>query len=87
MTKQIYFYSDTDRYEDQIALGKTPKLKIGDKNFNSRKLTPSTLLKQDLVLIITDHTYFDFNFIKKHSKVIIDTRGVYKKLSKGIFRA
>lgn len=30
MAKQIYFYSDTDRYEDQIKLGKLPKLKIGD---------------------------------------------------------
>ncbi len=30
MAKQIYFYSDTDRYEDQIKLGNLPKLKIGD---------------------------------------------------------
>ena len=30
MTKQIYFYSDPARYEDQLALGKTPMLKIGD---------------------------------------------------------
>ena len=28
--KQIYFYSDRARYEDQIALGRTPMLKIGD---------------------------------------------------------
>lgn len=81
--KELMKLGATISYSDSYI----PKLKIGDKNFNSRKLTPSTLLKQDLVLIITDHTYFDFNFIKKHSKVIIDTRGVYKKLSKGIFRA
>ncbi len=30
MTKQIYFYSDLARYEDQIALGRKPMLKIGD---------------------------------------------------------
>lgn len=28
--KQFYFYSDPARYEDQIALGRTPMLKIGE---------------------------------------------------------
>jgi hypothetical protein len=44
MTKQIYFYSDTDRYEDQIALGKTPKLKIGDTEL---KVVDERIKQQD----------------------------------------
>ena len=44
MTKQIYFYSDPARYEDQIALGKTPMLKIGD---TTQEKTDKRIKQQD----------------------------------------
>mgnify|MGYP000686194646 CR=1 FL=1 len=44
MTKQIYFYSDPARYEDQIALGKTPMLKIGD---TTQQTTDERIKQQD----------------------------------------
>ena len=44
MTKQIYFYSDPARYEDQIALGKIPMLKIGD---TTQQTTDERIKQQD----------------------------------------
>ena len=44
MTKQIYFYSDQSRYEDQIALGRTPMLKIGD---TEQQTTDARIKQQD----------------------------------------
>ena len=44
MTKQIYFYSDPARYEDQIALGKQPMLKIGD---TTQQTTDERIKQQD----------------------------------------
>jgi hypothetical protein len=44
MTKQIYFYSDPARYEDQIALGRTPMLKIGD---TEQETTDQRIKQQD----------------------------------------
>ena len=44
MTKQIYFYSDPAHYEDQIALGKTPMLKIGD---TTQETTDERIKQQD----------------------------------------
>ena len=32
----------------------------------------------DCVIILTDHSNLNYNLIKKFSKKIIDTRGVYK---------
>jgi len=42
--KQIYFYSDPARYEDQIALGRTPMLKIGD---TQQQTTDERIKQQD----------------------------------------
>ena len=36
----------------------------------------------DLVLLATDHDDFDYDLIKKYSKMIIDTRGRFKKSEK-----
>lgn len=44
MTKQVYFYSDPARYEDQIALGKVPMLKIGD---TTQQTTDERIKQQD----------------------------------------
>jgi len=64
-----------------------PSLKIKNKTIKSAELTKRNLSSQDLIIIVTDHDQFDFNMIKQHSNLILDTRGVYKKLSKKIFRA
>ena len=45
----------------------------------SIKLNYNSLKNYDAVLIITNHKLFDYKKIYKYSKLIIDTRGVYKK--------
>ena len=64
-----------------------PSLQIKNKAMKSTALTKHNLSSNDLIIIVTDHDQFDFNKIKQHSNLILDTRGVYKKLSKKIFRA
>ncbi len=41
----------------------------------------------DLVVILTDHDQYNYDFIKKRSNLIIDTRGRFKPDYKKIFRA
>ncbi|MDD5344785.1 MAG: nucleotide sugar dehydrogenase [Smithella sp.] len=45
----------------------------------SQPLTSKKITAQDAILIITDHTAVDYNLIAKHAKLIVDTRGVYRK--------
>ena len=43
----------------------------------SVKLTPKVLKNSDIIILATDHDYFDYKMIKKYSKFIIDCRGKY----------
>ncbi|NBB96149.1 MAG: nucleotide sugar dehydrogenase, partial [Planctomycetes bacterium] len=44
----------------------------------SQPLTEKSLAKYDVVLISTDHTTYDYNFIVKHAQLVVDTRNATK---------
>ncbi|MEY3172873.1 MAG: UDP-N-acetyl-D-glucosamine 6-dehydrogenase [Planctomycetota bacterium] len=47
----------------------------------STPLTPEFLAEQDCVLISTDHSAFDYQFIAQHSRMIVDTRNATRNVS------
>jgi len=53
----------------------------------SQPLTSETIASQDAVLIITDHTLVDYELIARHAKLIIDSRGVYRKPLANVVKA
>ena len=56
----------------------------------SQALTPEYLAAQDCVLISTDHSAYDHDFIVKHSRMVLDTRNATKNVKVGrekIFKA
>ncbi|MCP4727691.1 MAG: nucleotide sugar dehydrogenase [bacterium] len=55
------------------------ELIIREKKLKSVSLTQKSLAKQDIVIILTDHSSFDYEMIYDHSNLIFDTRNVYKK--------
>lgn len=57
-----------------------PYLKFNHTDLNSVKLDKSKLEKYDCVIIATDHSSINYNFILKNSKLIFDTRNVYKHI-------
>ena len=48
----------------------------------SSTLTAEFLAAQDCVVIVTDHTAFDYAFIVEHAQCVIDSRNATKNLSK-----
>jgi UDP-N-acetyl-D-glucosamine dehydrogenase len=46
-------------------------------------LTPQTLKAADLVLIITDHSVYDYTTIVKHARRILDTRNATRSVKSG----
>ena len=48
------------------------------------KLTSKNLLEFDLVILVTDHDNFDYKFINKNAKKIIDCRGRFSLSDKVI---
>ena len=64
-----------------------PEMKKYKFNLKSLELTKKNLKEQSLVLVATDHDQIDYDFILNQSKLIVDSRGVYKNKSKKIIKA
>lgn len=64
-----------------------PKMREHHFELKSVPLTPKQVARFDCVLIATNHTAFDYRMLKKHARLIVDTRGVYLKAARHIVRA
>ncbi len=61
-----------------------PKMRHHDvPDMDSSPLTPEYLASQDCVLIATDHSAYDADFIVQHSKMVLDTRNATKNVKVG----
>jgi UDP-N-acetyl-D-glucosamine dehydrogenase len=63
-----------------------PKLKPGRKHrfpLESVTLSEEVLKSMDAVLILTDHTAYDYAWIVKHAQLVVDTRNATKQVREG----
>ena len=61
-----------------------PKMRHHDvPDMDSSPLTPEYLAAQDCVLIATDHSAYDSDFIVQHSRLVLDTRNATKNVTSG----
>ncbi|MFH1879093.1 MAG: nucleotide sugar dehydrogenase [Candidatus Omnitrophota bacterium] len=59
-----------------------PYLNIASIKEKSCALTPAMLKKQDIVIVVADHSGVDYKMIARNAKLIFDTRNIFEK--KGI---
>jgi len=64
-----------------------PSMRKYSFDLDSVELTPEVLQQADCVLIATNHDDFDYEMIKANAKIIVDTRGVFRKPADNIVRA
>jgi UDP-N-acetyl-D-glucosamine dehydrogenase len=62
---------------------KTHKQREHDLKMASKKLTAPMLASYDVVLISTDHSSYDYRWIVKNSKLVVDTRNATAKVRAG----
>ena len=63
---------------------KLPKMRHHRKlDLASRPLEPDFLAGQDCVLIATDHSAYDYDFIVRHARLVVDTRNATKGVKTG----
>ncbi|QDV67249.1 UDP-N-acetyl-D-glucosamine 6-dehydrogenase [Rosistilla carotiformis] len=61
-----------------------PKMRHHDlPEMKSQELTAEFLSQQDCVLIATDHSAYDYDFIVEHSSLIVDTRNATSAVQSG----
>ncbi|MEO7727491.1 MAG: nucleotide sugar dehydrogenase [Burkholderiales bacterium] len=64
-----------------------PTMRKHKIDLKSVTLTAETLAAYDFVLLATNHDAFDYELIKQHARLIIDTRGVYADPSANLVKA
>lgn len=65
-----------------------PKVRKYNFNKKSVKVNPVNIRKYDLVLLSTEHSYYDYAMILKNAKLIVDTRNGFGSFSnKKIYKA
>ena len=74
-------------YNDDYSTS-IPRLRKYSFSKKSVKTTPSNIRKYDLVLLSTEHSYYDYKMILKNAKIIVDTRNGFGKFkNKKIYKA
>ncbi len=63
-------------YNDPLV----PTLRLGRSVLNSVEASPAEIAKHDCVIILTDHSIYDFQKIVEAAKLVIDTRNATKDL-------
>lgn len=56
-------------------------IELNGKVLQSVTLKPAVLRSADCVVLLTDHSTFDYEMIARHSPVVLDTRNALKKFS------
>lgn len=64
-----------------------PKMREHYFELSSVALSAKNIAQYDVVLIATDHAAFDYELIKQHATLIVDTRGIYREKSENIVKA
>jgi len=62
---------------------RTPRQREHNLNLISRKLTAATVRAHDCVIIATDHSAYDYEWIVRHSRLVVDTRNATGKVKSG----
>jgi UDP-N-acetyl-D-glucosamine dehydrogenase len=55
-----------------------PHMRDHHFELDSVEINSDTIAYYDAVLLLTDHTEFDYDVIKKHAKILVDTRGKFR---------
>ncbi len=66
---------------------KFPAMREHRFDLRSVPFTPAAIARHDVVLIATNHSAFDYKLLRRHARLIVDTRGVYTKPGRNIVPA
>jgi UDP-N-acetyl-D-glucosamine dehydrogenase len=64
-----------------------PRMREHRFDLSSVALTPETVASYDVVLLATSHSAFDYDMIRTHAALIVDTRGVYLERLPNVVKA
>jgi len=63
-----------------------PQLRLGRLSLKARPLNENALKVADCVVLVTNHDAFDYEYIWKNARLIVDTRNAFKNFDKKVIR-
>ena len=63
-----------------------PKMRRHAFDLASVEVTPDTLAEADAVILLTDHSGFDYDMIETHAPLLLDTRGKFREAEREVWR-
>lgn len=64
-----------------------PRMREHRFDLKSVELTPENLASYDCVVLLTDHSDFDYGLIVDHAQLVVDTRGRYREPHEKVVKA
>jgi len=63
-----------------------PELGMDGSRLQSVELDPESIRKSDLVVLVTDHSCFDYSMIQRSAPLIFDSRNAFREASDNVFK-
>ena len=63
-----------------------PQVTLGGKQYESVALTQELLQAMEAVVLVTDHSVFDYNSITDHCKLLLDTRNAVSEKRENVYK-
>ncbi|MCD6213470.1 MAG: nucleotide sugar dehydrogenase [Candidatus Desulfofervidus sp.] len=63
-----------------------PQLRLGGLSLKAKPLNGNALKTADCVVLVTNHDAFDYEYIWKNARLIVDTRNAFKNFDKKVIR-
>ncbi|HLX79275.1 MAG TPA: nucleotide sugar dehydrogenase [Burkholderiales bacterium] len=64
-----------------------PKMREHRFDLESIALSPESIASYDVILLATNHDAFDYALLKRHGRLIVDTRGVFIQAAPNVIKA
>ena len=64
-----------------------PRTRRHDFALASVDLSPAVVEAFDAVLLVTDHDAFDYDLVRRHARLLVDTRGRYREAGGNLVKA
>jgi UDP-N-acetyl-D-glucosamine dehydrogenase len=81
---------DTVKYKGGEVAYHDPHIPVAHthdgKQYHSVELTAETLKNADVVILTTNHSAFDVDFIQQHSQMIVDLRNMVSEKSEKVYK-
>jgi UDP-N-acetyl-D-glucosamine dehydrogenase len=74
-------------YNDPYKARSAGHREYPDLDLRSVPLTAARLRSSDAVIIATDHSVYDYDWIVRHAPLVVDTRNAVKKKRKNVIKA